>query len=595
MRRNLLAVLLTAWALSGWTNPSPTMASPAPEVRIHAGKPELQPRTPLLERPWTTDPQKFSFVIIGDKTGGGERNWPIFDRVVDEINFLHPDFAIMVGDMIPGHMWERQEWERQWREFFEHANRLTVPLFLLPGNHDISNPEMYEWWKQDFGRTYYSFDYKGCHFLVLNTDEDRLGGKEGLWEAQMEFLQSDLAGHADARYTFVFMHKPMWSDLCYERDWPSIEAALGERHYSVFAGHEHNLQFERRNGRRYIVVGPTGAGGFESATREVGEFHHYTWVAVDGDSVRLAIIEPGGPMWPEDIAPRSFQEAVSGLVRVDARPPEGLNAPVTTVRTVMRFEDALPDTATITVRFLGIDRAGWRMLRGGEDSVVVVAPGERKEREFAFSVPAGRLLSPPIVRSRIRYGREGVQFVDAAAVPVFPDSVMKRVPEWMVVGPFDIGPILTRFLPDSPRVAMPRLFEPRGPEGAWNPDATFDEAGQMLRWKKAESQSGGFLNYNGLLGTRDHALGYALCSVYSPIAQQVYAELRADNFAQIVLNGQLLEKGQVYGGAGLYTPLDLKAGWNALLVKLVNNSGDWWLRFLIADPAGTLRFASHPE
>ncbi len=56
-----------------------------------------------MERPWTDDPDKFSFMILGDKTGGGEDNWPIFDRSVDEVNLLNPDFVIMVGELIQGY------------------------------------------------------------------------------------------------------------------------------------------------------------------------------------------------------------------------------------------------------------------------------------------------------------------------------------------------------------------------------------------------------------------------------------------------------------------------------------------------------------
>ena len=133
--------------------------------------PILPPNVPGIERPFPQDEEKFTFAIIGDKTGGGERNWPIFDRAMDEVSHLHPDFAIIVGDLIQGGITDLKVMNEQWKEFLKHANRIQVPFFFLPGNHDISNKAMYYYWNANIGKTYYSFDYKGCHFIFLNTEE----------------------------------------------------------------------------------------------------------------------------------------------------------------------------------------------------------------------------------------------------------------------------------------------------------------------------------------------------------------------------------------------------------------------------------------
>ena len=140
-------------------------------------------KIPLIDAAWSNDAEKFSFVILGDKTSGGEGKWPIYDRAVDSINLLEPDFVITVGDQIPGHMQERAAWDAEWSEYMAHAERIDVPLFLTVGNHDIANLECHGFWEEDFGKTYYSFDYKGCHFVVLNTEEERLDGRGPRWEA----------------------------------------------------------------------------------------------------------------------------------------------------------------------------------------------------------------------------------------------------------------------------------------------------------------------------------------------------------------------------------------------------------------------------
>ena len=87
----------------------------------------------MVERPFSDDPDKFSFAIIGDKTGGGQDKWHVFDRAIAEINALKPDFAIMVGDLIQGYTTDLEQIESEWREFWGHESALEAPFIPLPG------------------------------------------------------------------------------------------------------------------------------------------------------------------------------------------------------------------------------------------------------------------------------------------------------------------------------------------------------------------------------------------------------------------------------------------------------------------------------
>ena len=93
----------------------------------------------FVKREFIQNNEKFTFAILGDKTTGGVLNWPIFDRAVEEINLLQPDFVVMIGDMIQGTVRDTSILNRMWKEFNAHAEKLDVPLYVLPGNHDISN------------------------------------------------------------------------------------------------------------------------------------------------------------------------------------------------------------------------------------------------------------------------------------------------------------------------------------------------------------------------------------------------------------------------------------------------------------------------
>ncbi len=546
---------------------------------------------PMLERPWPAGPDKFDFIVVGDKTSGGEYKWPVFDEAIREINLLRPDFAIMVGDLIPGHMIDRPTWESQWEEFWQHGASIKVPFLFLPGNHDISNPEMYRLWQEDYGQTYYSFDYMGCHFIAINTEEERFDGRGEVWNSMIDFVRRDLAQAEDARHTFLFMHKPMWRDSRYANDWTEILSALGTRRYSAFAGHWHTLELDDTLPGRHMVVAATGGGLRPSPLKELGRFDHYTKVTVDGDSVYLAIVEPNGPIHSEAIARRTQMERIESVVSIDAAAPRDVNGPVAVIETHLAMQNPLDDTIAVTLLLEGVTESGWRTVSGAFDSVVVqIAPGDELSRDLAFSVPRDRLAEGPSIGYRVEYlghlvdrGRE--------SIPIYPESAMRAIPNWSVIGPMDIGNVETSYLPDEPTRGLPGLFEPDRLDVS-TPDGFVIEKGDTLRWQDAHSTARGLLNFNGIIGTEDHALGYALATIVSPRAQEVLIELSADNFAQVMLNGKLLPEANKFGtpGEALLARIPLREGSNALTVKLVNNRGDWWLRVRIADPYGELRF-----
>ncbi|MEK7399874.1 MAG: metallophosphoesterase, partial [Candidatus Poribacteria bacterium] len=248
---------------------------------------------PSLKRDFPTDPDKFTFAIIGDKTGGGEKNWGIFDRAIDEINLLNPDFAITIGDHIQGYTTDFAVLKKMWDEYYLHLSTLKMPVILVPGNHDISNTDMFIYWQGRNGKTYYSFDYKGRHFIAINTEESNsLEGANVAEKALTDFVIKDIQQNKNAKHIFVFMHKPLWIEN--KKIWDQIEAELKGTNYSVFAGHYHHLTQDMRNNHNYIILGATGAGLDEhSDIPQLGMYHHFTVVSVEGKDANVAIIQPG--------------------------------------------------------------------------------------------------------------------------------------------------------------------------------------------------------------------------------------------------------------------------------------------------------------
>jgi hypothetical protein len=291
---------------------------------------------------------RFSFVIIGDRTGAGPDSWGIFDRAVADVNRLKPDFAVDIGDVIEGAS-DPQMIHNQWNEAMHHLDLLRVPLFLVPGNHDIFDPNSYTTWKELFGSTFQEFDYGGDKFILLNTEErfsgwqppvgdprSAVSDRDSAFENQRSEVRSQRSGSASrdsgfgieqlsfieqaiqncpmVRRVFVFMHQPVWlfsGDL--KNQWMTEETKLGGVSCSVFAGHLHLLAEEWRNGRRYCIVGPTGARLRFSANPTLGLLQHFTHITVMGDSVRVEFIA-SERTYPEATAVEAFEAGLKGFL-----------------------------------------------------------------------------------------------------------------------------------------------------------------------------------------------------------------------------------------------------------------------------------------
>jgi hypothetical protein len=285
---------------AGFLHGHPPASEVAAEVShaAPAGPPMLlPPLDPSGAKPWSNkpvlnDPRRFQFAVMSDRTGGHRPG--IWMHAVRNLNLLRPQFVVSVGDLIEGYTEDTDEIERQWTEFLEFIDQLQMRFFFVAGNHDVTNPTMHYIWRQHFGVEWYSFDYQGVHFVCLcseDPEQSRLG------EEQLEWLATDLQEHDDARWTFVFLHKPLW--VYSERarttgdvdrtNWPVVERLLGDRPHTVFAGHVHHyLQFSR-NGRDYYQLATTG-GGSQLRGQDYGEFDHVTWVTMEKDGPHIANI-----------------------------------------------------------------------------------------------------------------------------------------------------------------------------------------------------------------------------------------------------------------------------------------------------------------
>ena len=240
----------------------------------------------------------FRFAIIGDRTGGAQPQ--IYGRVWREVDLLHPDFVINVGDTIEGG--DDAEAADEWREMRPLWARYNhYPLYFTPGNHDIWSDVSRQLYEQESSRpTRYGFDYQDAHFTVLDSAATNGSPYRGeLGPDELAFLEKDLEENADAEPKFVFFHHPTWiRPLAAGEPYPLHDLLRKYGVDYVITGHGH--QFVRRvhEGIVYMEVGSSGGQMIGGLMRGEGfgegRFYHWVTAHVRNGKVRMTVKEIGG-------------------------------------------------------------------------------------------------------------------------------------------------------------------------------------------------------------------------------------------------------------------------------------------------------------
>jgi 3',5'-cyclic-AMP phosphodiesterase len=221
----------------------------------------------------------FSFVQISDSHIGfhqaaNKNVLGTFEEAVRRINALpqRPAFVMHTGDHV--HLSTMAE--------FDTVKQImgtikTDQTFNVPGEHDVFIDQGKRY-LQVFGQGaqgtgYYSFDYKGVHFLALANVEQAeaenagLSGLGRLGPAQLAFIQKDLAGLSSDTPLVIFSHVPLLA-VYPKWGWATQDStqvlALVKRFSSVTAlnGHIHQ-RITKRVGN--VVMHTTNATAYPDA------------------------------------------------------------------------------------------------------------------------------------------------------------------------------------------------------------------------------------------------------------------------------------------------------------------------------------------
>jgi predicted phosphodiesterase len=327
------------------------------------------------------------FAILGDRTGGAQPG--IYERIVQQVERLQPEFVITVGDMIEGPAPDRQETDRRWVAYKGLMDLLSAPVHYTPGNNDIWDDMSLKAYREHVGEPFYSFSYDGYHVVVL--DNSRTEYAEGLSAEQLSWLGEDLRAHHDARQTLVFYHKPFWFETTAEDRPDTLHHLFTSSGVdAVFSGHYHMYFTGTYDGVRYTNVG--SSGGYCTAG-PTGLSFHFVWVTMGPDTLHIApVILDAVLPWDEITA--------SELKRIDQIEREGL----TCLNPARVGDDLSVLEQTI--------------------EVTIVSPPERGSflsDTLTWQVPAGWTVEPKAALAQLSEGeRQTIQFQVTSREQLYP-------------------------------------------------------------------------------------------------------------------------------------------------------------------------------
>jgi len=248
------------------------------------------------------DDGDFSFVVFGDN----RTRHDVYKQVSAAITAAKPTFVVHTGDLVAA-----GRDATLWPIFFDISREWLRNSVILPslGNHEQNSPYWYQFFARGRERGYYSQDWGPIHWTILNSDAGNAvppAGVEAFWKEQIAWLERDLAANQKARFRFVAFHHPPFTAMLRRQEGASrIAARLNPvfRKYNVqavFCGHDHNYQRHVEDGIQYVVTGGGGAPLYD----------------VDAPV-------PGKTVKAEKVENYVYAEMKKGLIRVEARTPDG--------------------------------------------------------------------------------------------------------------------------------------------------------------------------------------------------------------------------------------------------------------------------------
>jgi 3',5'-cyclic AMP phosphodiesterase CpdA len=270
------------------------------------------------QNPVSLEKESFSFAFLTDIHLKPEMNAPVgFQMAIDKVNQLNPDFVLTGGDLVYDAMRGNQARSDTLFSLYKNMSaNFKMPVYNCIGNHDLfaiypESPESsdhpdykYGMFERYFGDTYYSFDHKGWHFIVLNSLDVTADKKyKGFFnEEEMRWLKNDLEKVDKQTPIVITTHIPMistYSDVSGREGKSNAENSseifkMLENHNLklILQGHIHWIEYGFVNDKfQYITGGSIAGNGWKGRRHDTKE--GFVLLKVKGDDFTWEYIDHG--------------------------------------------------------------------------------------------------------------------------------------------------------------------------------------------------------------------------------------------------------------------------------------------------------------
>ena len=257
--------------------------------------------------------EPYSFVVLGHiRSGASGKLSPLLGELLAKVRALNPNLIFLTGDMIWGDVLATRAnaelVERDWMMLDKELDKLGIPVYRVPGNHDIHDVVTRDIYFRRYGKLPQAVSFRGARFILLSsswvpqdTDPPSLKHKYirgiQLGAEQLRFLRDELSAQRHD-HVFLFMHHMLWWNKDEDVWWRDVHPLLvGRNVRAVFGGDLGPMKFShvRRDEIDYLQTSIEGLADlnilrdWNSSRLLSQQFDNFLYVTVNGSQVNTEV------------------------------------------------------------------------------------------------------------------------------------------------------------------------------------------------------------------------------------------------------------------------------------------------------------------
>lgn len=238
---------------------------------------DAERRDPIVVQNGTLEDDRWTFAVMEDSqfvrpAAGQPENddTRLARRAMREIVGAAPDFVVIAGDLIDNNAVTNMSFAA---EVIAQELGGNVPVYYIPGNHEVLGDGRITNFAAQFGATRFTFDHEGTRFVLLNTAFGSLRSSEYAQLPELRAALDDAVTDPAVEHVVVLQHHPIRdpnpqaaSQISDRREAALIETWLtefreesGGKGAIHLSGHAHVADASRVDGVPYLALPPAGA------------------------------------------------------------------------------------------------------------------------------------------------------------------------------------------------------------------------------------------------------------------------------------------------------------------------------------------------